>query len=301
LKGETSSLPGGGVITLNRMKKKRRVNMKKGILITGVIILLFSCSDLSGIDNYPENSAFGQTISGSSQGGSQSKQVNTKPQQQVSKSKPAAVKSKPTGPAPAGAKSKPAPAAKSLPPGAVRIGTQIWAVSNLNVVTFRNGDTIPEAKSNEEWVKAGEAGKPAWCYYSNNPAGGKKYGRLYNWYAVNDPRGLAPVGWSVPGEADWKALAVNLGGAGPAGNKMKSTGGWQDGSNGTNESGFAGLPGGYRVENGNFMNVGSIGIWWSASESNALNAVNFYLSQGGSLSVSSNPKQRGESVRCIKK
>lgn len=71
----------------------------------------------------------------------------------------------------------------------VKIGDQIWMTRNLNVDKFCNGDPIPETKTNEEWIKAGENGKPAWCYYDNDPANGEKYGKLYNWYAVNDPRG----------------------------------------------------------------------------------------------------------------
>ena len=85
----------------------------------------------------------------------------------------------------------------------VTIGTQVWMTKNLDVATFRNGDPIPEAKSNEEWEKAGENKQPAWCYYNNDPANGAKYGKLYNWYAVNDPRGLAPEGWHVPNIDEW--------------------------------------------------------------------------------------------------
>jgi uncharacterized protein (TIGR02145 family) len=107
----------------------------------------------------------------------------------------------------------------------IKIGPQIWATKNLDVITFRNGDTIPEAKTNEEWKKAGEEGKPAWCYYDNDPENGKKYGKLYNWYAVNDPRGLAPKGWHVPSDAEWIVLIDYLGGEEVAGTKMKSSSG----------------------------------------------------------------------------
>ena len=99
---------------------------------------------------------------------------------------------------------------KKKDPGTVTIGTQIWAVANLNVNTFRNGDSIPEARTPQEWVAAGEAGKPAWCYYNNDPANGLKYGKLYNWYAVNDPRELAPAGWTLPSDADWAELTHYL-------------------------------------------------------------------------------------------
>jgi TolA-binding protein len=106
----------------------------------------------------------------------------------------------------------------------VKIGTQTWMAENLNVSTFRNGDPIMEAKTNEEWEKAGKEGKPAWCNYENDPKNGAKYGKLYNWYAVNDPRGLAPAGWHVPSDAEWTTLGDQLGDE--ASNKMKSTSGW---------------------------------------------------------------------------
>lgn len=88
----------------------------------------------------------------------------------------------------------------------VKIGAQTWMAENLNVSTFRNGDPIPEVKTNEEWEKAGKEGKPAWCYYDNDPVNSSKYGKLYNWFAVNDPRGLAPEGWHIPRVDEWNTL-----------------------------------------------------------------------------------------------
>jgi uncharacterized protein (TIGR02145 family) len=234
-----------------------------------------------------------QTKTKPAQTGSKPVQPKTKSAQTGSKSVQTKTKSVPTG-------SKPAPVNKSKDVGTVRIGTQTWAAANLNVSTFRNGDSIPEAKTNKEWVAAGESGKPAWCYYNNDPANGKKYGKLYNWYAVNDPRGLAPAGWTLPGDADWANLAYYLGGPDVAGHKMKSTSGWSGGFIGTNEAGFTGLPGGYRVENGIFLNLGSIGTWWSLTESKLSTAFDYYLIQSESLGRSSSPKQRGESVRCLR-
>lgn len=84
-----------------------------------------------------------------------------------------------------------------------------WANTNLNVRYFRNGDEIPEVSSFSEWLKAGEERKPAWCHYNNDPANGKKYGKLYNWYAVNDPRGLAPIGWYIPSQDQWESIKKN--------------------------------------------------------------------------------------------
>jgi uncharacterized protein (TIGR02145 family) len=108
----------------------------------------------------------------------------------------------------------------------VKIGSQIWMAQNLNVDRFRNGDPIPEAKTNEEWQKAIEDKQPAWCYYGYSVANGVKYGKLYNWFAVNDPRGLAPVGWHVPTNNEWSILINYLGGYKVAGTKLKSTSGY---------------------------------------------------------------------------
>lgn len=95
--------------------------------------------------------------------------------------------------------------------GSVAIGSQIWTTRNLNEGRFANGETILNAKSDEEWLRAGANQQPAWCYFENNPENGPKYGRLYNWYAVTDPRGLCPAGWHVPDEEEWTLLIDELG------------------------------------------------------------------------------------------
>jgi uncharacterized protein (TIGR02145 family) len=154
-------------------------------------------------------------------------------------------------------------------PGGIRIGWQVWSTENLNVSKFRNGDDIPEAKTDEEWVMAGKKKQPAWCYYNNDTVNGKKYGKLYNWYAINDPRGLAPIGWHIPSDAEWTTLTNYLGGEETAGAKMKSKSGWNNEGNGTNRSGFSGFPGGGRTQNGVFNYIGDIGFWWSSTEDGA--------------------------------
>lgn len=110
----------------------------------------------------------------------------------------------------------------------VTIGTQVWMTKNLDVATFRNGDIIPEAKTAEEWKLKNDAGEPAWCYYLYRPVHRTTFGKLYNWHAVNDPRGLAPTGYHVPSDAEWKKLTDYLGGAEKAGKKMKNASGWSD-------------------------------------------------------------------------
>jgi uncharacterized protein (TIGR02145 family) len=148
----------------------------------------------------------------------------------------------------------------------VKIGKQIWMVKNLDVVHYRNGDPIPEVKDPKAWASLSTG---AWCYYDNDSVNGKKYGKLYNWYAVNDPRGLAPEGWHVPSDAEWKELSEYLGGDKIAGGKMKSkgTGHWIKPNKGaTNKSGFSALPGGYRYNDGIFGNLGFHADWCSSTE-----------------------------------
>jgi len=88
----------------------------------------------------------------------------------------------------------------------VLIGNKEWMNYNLNVDKFRNGDPIPRAETDEEWLEATKNKQPAWCYLDNDPLNGEKFGKLYNWYAVNDPRGLAPPGWKIPSDEDWTDL-----------------------------------------------------------------------------------------------
>jgi hypothetical protein len=88
----------------------------------------------------------------------------------------------------------------------MKIGNQIWMAENLNVDKFRNGDLIPEAKTDEEWITADENNQPAWCYINNDPATANNFGKLYNWPAVADPRGLAPEGWHIPNDMEWEKL-----------------------------------------------------------------------------------------------
>ena len=276
-------------------------NAKKFISATGVIILIFSQGNISVNAALSGRKYYDQASLKSVQTQTKSTQTVSKPVQTKTKSIQPGTKSTQTKSKPVPKSSKPAIVNKVKDSSAVTIGSQIWAVANLNVSTFRNGDSIPEAKTYKEWVAAGESGKPAWCYYNNDPALGLRFGKLYNWYAVNDTRGLAPVGWSLPGDDDWTKLVNFLGGPAFAGKKLKSSGGWSGGDNGTNEVGFMGLPGGYRVENGTFLNIGSIGTWWSSTESKNSTAVDNYIPLSGSLSRSSSPKLRGESVRCIRK
>jgi uncharacterized protein (TIGR02145 family) len=181
----------------------------------------------------------------------------------------------------------------------VTIGNQVWMTTNLSVDKFRNGDPIPEAQNDDEWTKADENRQPAWCYYENKAANGITYGKLYNWYAVNDPRGLAPEGFHVPSDDEWTTLEEFLGDA--AGKKMKSKNGWDYDGIETNSSGFSGLPGGLRYYFGAFELIGNFGYWWSTKEYYIGCAYYRILSSGfDNLSRSFNSKGNGLSVRCLR-
>jgi uncharacterized protein (TIGR02145 family) len=181
----------------------------------------------------------------------------------------------------------------------VKIGSQEWMSENLKVNTFRNGDLIPQAKTDDEWDEAKWNKQPAWCYYDYDPANGEKHGKLYNWFAVNDARQLAPEGWHIPGDEEWDVLRKRLV-TGIAGGKMKSTDGWNDAGNGTNSSGFNGLPSGYRNYEG-FNGIGSEGYWWSSTGSDSQWVSCRYLSFSDShLHKHNMSNGDGLSVRCIK-
>ncbi len=184
----------------------------------------------------------------------------------------------------------------------VKIGDQLWMAKNLTVSQFRNGDKIPEARINNNWEMAGIEGSSVWCYYDNEPGNGKKYGKLYNWYAVMDPRKLAPEGWHIPDDDEWIQLISYLGGINAAGIKMRSATGWENHIKYSGESLFAGLPGGYRNDKGVFSFLGRWGIWWSSTEfmPNLFLAWSRLLNYDGKISASSSYKRSGLSVRCLR-
>ena len=183
----------------------------------------------------------------------------------------------------------------------VPIGLQDWMVENLNVTHFRNGDEIAEVKNNDEWKKALTDHKPAWCYYNNFSGYGKTYGKLYNWYAVIDLRGLAPSGCHIPTDFMLTVLIEKFGSYNSAGGKMKSTWGWNNNGNGNNESGLTCLPGGKCNLDGTFNGVGENGYWWGSSESDIDNAWTFVLGYyENSISRNKFSKGLGLSIRCYK-
>ncbi len=181
----------------------------------------------------------------------------------------------------------------------VKIGSQTWMTENLDVTKFRNGEDIPKVESVEEWRKAGRNKQPAWCFYENDQKNGAKFGKMYNYYALIDPRGLAPEGWRIPNASDWKKLETKLGKT--PGVKMKSTSEWKDQGNGTNESQFNGFPGGYRGNDGKFYLKGQNGYWWILAEPKSKDVYCCNLNFKYDFLIRLNAlKANGFSVRCIK-
>ncbi len=158
----------------------------------------------------------------------------------------------------------------------VQIGNQLWMAENLKTTRYSNGDEIPNVMGTGEWGRLKTA---AWANYNRNSSHNRVYGKLYNWYAVEDSRGLCPSGWHVPTDEEWTALTDFLGVG--AGGQMKIVGTkyWELPHVGaTNESGFSALPGGYRYKDGSFNLMGNNGFWWSSTESSINGAKYRFLS-----------------------
>ena len=197
----------------------------------------------------------------------------------------------------------------------VVIGTQTWMAENLNTAKFQNGDFITHAKTAEQWIKAEEEGKPAYCFFNN---GGNKEMVLYNFYAVTDERFLAPEGYRIPSKTDWDILLTFLGGNEIAGLKVKSISGWLNENNksfnGSNESGFNALPVGIRTsdykygDGGEFdLNGKEVAFWSSTVDKNIYSdgnqafgySLNNYSHKFGG-SPFSYYMGCGFSIRCVK-
>jgi uncharacterized protein (TIGR02145 family) len=183
--------------------------------------------------------------------------------------------------------------------GTVVIGTQTWMAENLKTTRYRDGSSIPYVLDNNTW--SGLSGG-AWCYFNHDNSNNALYGKLYNWYAVDDARNLCPAGWHVPTDAEWTTMDNFLGGVSVAGGKMKAVSGlWSNPNLGaTNESGFSGLPGGSRASNGIFFNIGRYGNWWSSSEISVAAFSRGLSYDNADSGRSSNYNSNGFSVRCLK-
>jgi uncharacterized protein (TIGR02145 family) len=182
----------------------------------------------------------------------------------------------------------------------VTIGTRIWMVENLKVTHYRNGDPIPNVTNEMEWDTLTIG---AYCNYENEENNAKIYGRLYNWHAVNDTRKLAPDGWHIATETEYRELIANAGAEDAAGGNLKESGTthWNPpNTNAKNTFGFTALPSGTFASFG-FDGLGESGNLWSSTEFPAEKA--FYLCLGhttGRAFVAYQDKTMGNAVRCVR-
>ena len=160
------------------------------------------------------------------------------------------------------------------------IDSQKWMKQNLQTSFFRNGELIKQAKTEEEWLWATENKVPAWCYYNNDPANGTKYGYLYNWYAINDPRGLAPKGWVIPSQKDYLKFLDNL--------KSRDSG-----------VNHTMVPAGYRLDKSTFNLIDEVGFWWTSDEVDENARFATFAVEKSDLSFGTGLKSLGLSVICI--
>lgn len=186
----------------------------------------------------------------------------------------------------------------------VHIGTQIWTVPNLKVTHYRNGDPIPNVTDSAQWYNLFSG---AYCNYDNDTNNAIDYGRLYNWYAVQDPRGIAPLGWHVPTFEDWDTLQIFLGYDLVAGGKLKEMGTahWMSPNTGaSDEYDFTALPGGQRADSiysGTFAEITQQGYWWSSSEMDTTYpwGVNISYNSEGFTNWAASTRRSGFSIRLI--
>lgn len=199
--------------------------------------------------------------------------------------------------------------------GSIKIGNHIWMAENLKVTRYRNGDSIPTSNSDSEWSGFSTG---ASAIYMNEPANSLTYGNLYNWFAVDDNRGINPEGWHVPTKEEWIELVIFLGmGFDDAhsiglkgtneGSKLAGTADlWESGDLKNNgefgSSAFAALPGGYRnADWGTYFNVGGYASFWSLTAGVSYGAFALELGHKHSkISLQMSNKRNGFSVRCIK-
>lgn len=182
---------------------------------------------------------------------------------------------------------------------------QLWMAENLRTSRYSNGDVIPEVVIDNNWH---DLSTGAWSRYEHYSEYENIYGKLYNWYSVNDSRNVCPIDWHVPGKEEWMTLIDFLGGEGVAGGKIKTAGAeWTQPNEGaTNESGFTGLPSGYRANWGSFYGLNTGGSWWSSSSAPPVNAFNqlAWFVRVGNLSqdvrVDYLDRTSGHAVRCLK-
>lgn len=183
----------------------------------------------------------------------------------------------------------------------VKIGAQVWMAENLRTESYTNGDPIKQVTDGSDWSGLTRG---AWCYFENNSSNNVPYGKLYNWYTVDDSRGVCPSGWHVPTDDDWGTLFSYLGGIDVAGGKLKTTGTryWKSPNNdASNSVGFDGIPAGCREPDGGFIMLGEYADWWGSDSQSSDQASDRYLYYSyKNVGVTKDDKNYGMSIRCVK-
>jgi uncharacterized protein (TIGR02145 family) len=198
----------------------------------------------------------------------------------------------------------------------VLIGEQCWFAENLRTTAYQNGDAIPAGLDDENWQATTEGAAVVYGAGSSDCEGTSPdidpcddtqtlaaYGRMYNWFAVNDARGLCPSGWHTPTNGEWTALEGFISGqgfSGSAGSALKSNSGWMDNGNGTDDFGFSALPGGFRSNSdGGFSAAGAGGFFWTSTPSGGDASTRILYNNFAVIITFINDPHRGFSVRCL--
>jgi uncharacterized protein (TIGR02145 family) len=180
----------------------------------------------------------------------------------------------------------------------VQIGEQCWFAENLRTSQYSNGDEVPNLPQGADWQAATNYGSGAWAYFSNDPESGETFGKLYNWYVTVDERGICPIGWHVPENAEWGVLVDHYGGSETAAIELK--GDYSEDWYGNGSSGFNALPGGFRDwGNSVFFSQGISGDWWTSSEQGS----GFWIGMDANSDNVHNAlygRAMGNSIRCLK-
>jgi len=190
----------------------------------------------------------------------------------------------------------------------INIGSQIWMAENLKTTRLNDNSQIANVEGDAEWITLPT---PAYCWLRNEIQYKDIYGALYNWYTVNTGK-LCPDGWHAPTDDEFKIMEQSLGmtteqvnltnwRGTDQGAKLKSTTGWAEGENGTNTSGFSGLPGGYRwAQTGAFNGIGMITYWWSSESSTEYGWYRRLDGTESGIFRSATSKEGGKYIRCVK-
>ncbi len=193
----------------------------------------------------------------------------------------------------------------------VIIDGQTWMADNLRVTHYRNGDSISTNIADSEWHSFASG---AYTTYGDNESHATTYGYLYNWNAVNDTRGLAPEGWHIPTDGEWKKLEAYMGlntselnstewrgSELQLGDALKSTWGWYLNGEGNNKSGMSALPGGFRYSYHGYFSLGESCYFWTDTQYNSGYAYYRKLDYSSSaIERDYYLKSTGYSIRCVK-